>query len=80
MDYTEADLPVRLHHGEIVSLPGGASVRFDSNGEAKDVFFGDEFNPSLQLFPGMVHEFETGGKKFRLVPDFDDTMLVESMG
>ncbi|MES9995901.1 hypothetical protein [Desulfovibrio aminophilus] len=79
MDYTEADLPVRIHHGEIVTLAGGKSVRFDSNGEAKDIFFGDEFNASLQLFPGMEHEFEAGGVRYRLVPDFDDTMLVEKL-
>ncbi|NCC24538.1 MAG: hypothetical protein EOM25_04950 [Deltaproteobacteria bacterium] len=79
MEYTEADLPLSLHHGEIVTLADGTTVRFDSNGEAKDVFLSDDFSPTAELFPTHEYTFEAGGSKYKLTAEFSDNILVEKI-
>ncbi|WP_029898554.1 hypothetical protein [Desulfohalovibrio reitneri] len=74
-EYTEADLPVRIHHGETIVLPG-TTVRFEGNGEAKDVFLGDSFAPAIQLFPDCEYTFQDGGHTYRCLAAFDDSMEV----
>lgn len=76
-EYKESDLPVAINHEEFVTLPGGACVRFESNGEAKDVFIRGEFSPVVQLFPDCDYEFEDGGKKYRVKATFEDKLLVD---
>lgn len=76
-EYTAADIPRALHHGEMMLLDEGVQLRFESNGEAKDIFFGDEWTASVQLFPACTHEFSSGGKTVRLTAQFDDTLMVE---
>ena len=76
-EYTEADLPVDIHHGEVVTLADGTPVRFEGNGEAKDVFLDDGFERTVELFPTAEYTFDRGGKTFKLTAGFDDTMKVE---
>ncbi|GAB6177996.1 hypothetical protein JCM16814_28870 [Desulfobaculum senezii] len=77
MEYKESDLPVEIHHGEILTLDDGTALRFESNGEAKDVFLGDAWSPTVQLFPANEHTFEAGGKTFKLTALFEDALKVE---
>ena len=79
MEYTEADLPLNLHHGEILTLADGTTVRFESNGEAKDVFLSDDFSPTVELFPAQEYTFETGGNNYKLSAEFSDNILVEKL-
>jgi hypothetical protein len=79
MDYTEKDLPVRIHHGEVVNLDNGTVVRFDSNGEAKDVFLDDSYAPTVQLFPDCDHVFDAGGSTFKVTALFEDALIVEKL-
>ena len=51
MQYSEKDLPVRLHDGEMLVLDDGNEVRWESNGEAKAVFIGSSFDATMELFP-----------------------------
>ncbi len=76
-EFTFADIPKALHHGEIMMLADGVALRFESNGEAKDIFFGDEWTASVQLFPANTHEFQNGGKTIKLTAQFDDSLMVE---
>ncbi len=77
MEYRESDLPVEMKHEDFVRLDGGETVRFESNGEAKDVFIGDAFTPTVQLFPDTDYDFTSGGKAFRVRADFADKLLVK---
>lgn len=76
-DYTSANIPCALHHGEIMSFADGTKLRFESNGEAKDIFFGDEWTASVQLFPANTHDFQADGKSIRLTAQFEDSLSVE---
>ena len=77
MNYTEKDLPVTIKHGETVSLPGNVTVRFEANGEAKDIFLGDEWAPSVQLFPACDHLIDCEGVSYKLTAEFSDALKVE---
>ena len=79
MQYSEKDLPVRLHDGEMLVLDDGSEVRWESNGEAKAVFVGDSFNPTMELFPGQEEPLEVGGKKFVLTAFFEDALEVKKV-
>jgi len=76
-EFTMVDIPRALHHGEMMHLDGGIKLRFESNGEAKDIFFGDEWTASVQLFPANTHEFQCGGKTIKLTAQFEDALMVE---
>lgn len=77
MEYSEKDLPVRLHDGELLSLDGGTVLRWESNGEAKAVFVGDSFEPSFELFPGQDQSVDAEGKTFVLTAFFEDALEVK---
>ena len=76
-DHTQNEIPCSICHGEMMVFDDGQRVRFESNGEAKDVFFGDEWTASVQLFPANAHEFEAGGKKIRITAQFEDELDID---
>jgi len=76
MSYSQSDLPVRLHDGEILVMEDGTELRWESNGEAKAVFLGDSFEPALELFPGQDTVVEAGGVRLKLTAFFEDALEV----
>ncbi|MFP4315071.1 MAG: hypothetical protein ACOC24_00965 [Desulfovibrionales bacterium] len=77
MNYTEADLPRQLHDGEILTLQDGTEVRFERNGEAKDIYLGDAYVPTVQLFPDTEYTFTAGDAQYRVRALFEDALDVE---
>lgn len=77
MEYSEANLPVELKHGETLTLGDGTTVRFESNGEAKDIFLAEDFTPTVKLFPANEHTFTTASGTYRMEARFEDALLVE---
>ena len=75
-NFTEADLPVSIDHEEMVTLDDGTTIRFETNAEAKDLYVGDAFTPTTQLFPGCDYTVETGGKTFTVTAEFEDRITV----
>ncbi len=51
-NFTEADLPVSINHEEMVTLSDGTTIRFETNGEAKDLYVGDAFTPTNTTVSG----------------------------
>ena len=78
MQYSEKDLPVRLHDGEMLVLDDGSELRWESNGEAKAVFIGSGFEPNMELFPGQEEPVSVGGKNFILTAFFEDALEVKT--
>ena len=78
-DYTESNLPVDVHHGEMVTLADGTTVRFESNGEAKNVMINDGFEAACTLFPGNEFIVETAQGNYKLTCDFGDAMNVQKI-
>lgn len=76
MEFTETDLPVTLHHGELLTLADGTTVRFESNGEAKDVMINDSFQPAVTLFPANDFIHETSGNKYKMTATFEDALEI----
>ena len=79
MEYSEADLPVEIKHGETLKLNSGQDVRWESNGEAKCVYLSYDFEPTVELFPSNSYEFEEGGNTYKLTARFEDALLVEKV-
>lgn len=77
MQYSEKNLPVRLHDGEMLVLDDGNEVRWESNGEAKAVFIGSSFDATLELFPAQEETVNIGGKNFTLTAFFEDALEVK---
>lgn len=77
--FTEADLPVDVHHGEMVTLADGTTVRFESNGEAKNVMVNDGFEPACTLFPGNEFTVETSQGNYMVSCEFGDSMTVKKL-
>jgi len=77
-EYKQTDIPCTICHGEFLTFDDGHTVRFESNGEAKDIFFGDEWTASVQLFPANSYEFEAAGKRFKLTALFEDGLQIEN--
>ncbi|GAB1410131.1 hypothetical protein MASR1M90_12850 [Desulfovibrionales bacterium] len=77
MQYSEKDLPVRLHDGEMLAMGDGTVVRWESNGEAKAVFVGDSFEAHCELFPDQSQEISIGGKNVLLTAFFEDALEVK---
>lgn len=75
-NYTEADLPVSIDHEQMVTLSDGTTIRFETNGEAKDIYVGDSFTANTQLFPGNDFFVEAGGKSFKVTAEFEDVITV----
>lgn len=76
-EHTQNEIPCSICHGEMMTFDDGHRVRFESNGEAKDVFFGDEWTATVQLFPANSYEFEAAGKKIKLTAEFEDALKIE---
>ena len=74
--YSEIDLPVDVHHGELIELMDGTTIRFESNGEAKDIMVNDAFEPEITLFPGNEHTMETSQGSYCITCEFGDVMHV----
>lgn len=77
--YKESDLPLEFHHGEILTLSDGTTVRFESNGEAKDVMINDSFTPEVTLFPGNEFQFNAHGEMFCVTCTFEDSMKISKV-
>lgn len=75
-NFTEAELPVTIDHEQMVTLADGTTIRFETNAEAKDLYVGDAFTPTIQLFPGNDFVVESGGKSFKIVAEFEDSITV----
>lgn len=75
--FTEADLPVDVEHGQMVQLNDGTTIRFESNGEAKDVMINDGFQPAVTLFPGNDFTVEAGGSSYIITCEFGDCMHIK---
>uniref|UniRef100_I2Q0J4 Uncharacterized protein n=1 Tax=Desulfovibrio sp. U5L TaxID=596152 RepID=I2Q0J4_9BACT len=75
-NFTEAELPVSIDHEQMVTLGDGTTIRFETNGEAKDLYVGDAFTPTIQLFPGNDFCVESGGCTFKVVAEFEDVVTV----
>jgi len=73
-NFTEADLPLDVHHGEMITLADGTTVRFESNGEAKNIMVNDGFEPAATLFPGNEFTVETGQGNYKVTCEFGDCM------
>ena len=77
-NFTEAELPVSIDHEQMVTLNDGTTIRFETNGEAKDVYVGDAFCANVQLFPGNDYFVEAGGKSFKVTAEFEDVITVSA--
>ncbi|BCS87840.1 hypothetical protein [Pseudodesulfovibrio sediminis] len=77
--FTEADLPLDVHHGELISLADGTTVRFESNGEAKDIMVNDGFNAACTLFPGNDFTVQTSSGNYKVTCEFGDSMHIEKI-
>jgi hypothetical protein len=77
MEYTAADVPCDIHHDELLTFEDGTSIRFESNGEAKDVYIGDAFMPDVQLFPTQEYTFQADGKTVRVTGKFEDALSID---
>ncbi len=78
-NYSEADLPVKLEHGEIVTLEDGTTFRYEANGEAKNIMLNDDFSPAETLFPGNEFTFQAGGKTYKASCEFGDCLTLEKV-
>ena len=76
MQYTDSDLPVVLKHGEMFTAADGTTIRFESNGEAKDVMVGDAYAPETTLFPDCDHVVETSRGSYKCTARFEDAMEI----
>lgn len=76
-NFTEADLPVDVHHGEMIQVADGTTIRFESNGEAKDIMVNDGFEPAITLFPGNEYTVETSQGNYCVTCEFGDIMHVQ---
>lgn len=75
--FTEADLPVDVHHGELITVEDGTTIRFESNGEAKDIMVNDSFAPAITLFPGNEFIVHTSKGDYCVTCEFGDVMHVK---
>ncbi|PKN07235.1 MAG: hypothetical protein CVU73_13325 [Deltaproteobacteria bacterium HGW-Deltaproteobacteria-8] len=78
-DYSQKDLPVTMHSEDLLRLDDGTTIRFDTNGEAKDIMLNDDFNATCELFPGNEFIVSSGGKDFLLTSDFGDYIVVSAV-
>jgi len=78
-NYTEADLPVSIDHAERVTLGDGTTIRFETNGEAKDIYVGDAFTPTTQLFPECDYVVASCGHSFQVKAEFEDRVTVSKL-
>ena len=77
--FSESDLPLDEHHGEMLTLADGTTVRFESNGEAKNVMINDGFEPATTLYPGNDYVVETGQGSYQMTCEFGDCMHIKKV-
>ncbi len=78
-DYSQKDLPVTMHSEDLLRLDNGTTVRFDVNGEGKDIMLNDDFGAACELYPGNEFIVSAGGCDLRLSTGFEDTVTVEAV-
>lgn len=78
-EYTQNNLPVRMHPDDLLRFDDGTTVRWETSGEAKDIMLNDDFMAAAQLFPGNEFLLAAGGKNFRISTDFAEDILVEAL-
>ncbi len=78
-DYTQKDLPVTMHSDDLLRLDDGTTVRFDVNGEGKDIMLNDDFGAACELYPGNEFIVSAGGRDFRLTTGFEENIVVEAV-
>ena len=76
--YSQKDLPLTLHHGEILTFDDGTSVRFESNGEAKNIMVNDDFSPATTLFPANDFILSASGKSFKMTAKFEGALDISA--
>jgi len=79
MNYKQSDLPLTLKHGETLTLDDGTTIRFESNGEAKDIMINDSFAPAVTLFPANDFTHEAGGKTIKMTAAFEDALEISQV-
>ncbi len=75
-NYTQNDIPLTLKHGENLILDDGTTVRFESNGEAKDIMLNEDFSPAISLFPACDFLVQSSDKSFKLTATFEDALEI----
>ena len=78
-DYTQKDLPVRMHPDDLLRLDDGTTLRWETSGEAKDIMLNDDFNAACQLYPGNEFVVSAGGRDFRITTPEEEFILVEAV-
>ena len=78
MDYSEANLPVEIVEGDVVTLADGTTVRYEENGGARDVMLGGDWSPTCSLFPSNTHNLVAGGKSYTLLAT-DKGLQIEAL-
>jgi hypothetical protein len=78
-EYSEENLPVTIHPEDLVRFKDGTTVRFDVNGEGKDIMLNDDFTAACELYPGNEFVVSANGRNYRISTDFEDTCRVEAM-
>jgi hypothetical protein len=78
-EYTQKDLPVRIHPDDLVRLDDGTTIRYETSGEAKDIMLNDDFNAACQLFPGNDFIVSASGRDFRVSTGYEEHCLVEAL-
>lgn len=76
MNFKESDLPLSLKHGEMLVMDDGSTIRFESNGEAKDIMINEDFAPAITLFPANDFFYEAGGAKIKMTANFEDSLEI----
>ncbi|SKA94764.1 hypothetical protein SAMN02745704_02616 [Paucidesulfovibrio gracilis DSM 16080] len=76
MSYKESDLPLTLKHGEMLTLDDGTTIRFESNGEAKDVMINESFAPAVTLFPSNDFFHDYAGGTIKMTAAFEDALEI----
>ena len=78
-DYSQKDLPVRMHSEDLLRLDDGTTIRFDINGEGKDIMLNDDFGAACELYPGNEFMVSASGGDFRVSTGFEENILVEAI-
>jgi hypothetical protein len=78
-DYTESNLPVTMHPDDLLRLNDGTTIRFDINGEGKDIMLNDDFGAACELYPGNEFIVSAGGRDFRVSTDFEENIKVAAV-
>lgn len=73
-DYSQKDIPLTMKHGEILTFDDGTSVRFEANGEAKNIMVNDDFSPAITLFPANDFILSASGSNFKMTAKFEDAL------